>query len=189
MKMDFFESITALESNPSLHCARLLILLHAFGTEERTGEIEGVTKLAKLDFLLRYPVMLERALQAKRHSTKDVRLLDHERNSVESKMVRYRFGPWDHRYPRLLSLLQAKGLVQMRMNGVTKMVGITPGGKKIAEKLESTEEFADVARRASVLKRYFDMPATRLMRFVYSTFPEIVSLELNKAISHEDSHS
>ncbi len=189
MKKDFFESLAALESNPELHCARLLILLEAFATESSAGEVEGVTKLAKLDFLLRYPVLLEKALQAKRHSTKEVHLLEHERNSVESKMVRYRFGPWDHRYPRLLSLLQAKGLVQMRMSGITKMVGITTRGKELARNLANTEEFANVARRAKLLKRYFDMPATRLMRFVYSTFPEIVSLELNTAISHENSHS
>jgi len=189
MKMDFFESLAALESNPELHCARLLILLEAFATDEGTGEVEGVTKLAKLDFLLRYPVMLERALQSKRLSTREVNLLEHERNSVESKMVRYRFGPWDHRYPRLLSLLQAKGLVQMRMSGITKMVGITARGKELAQQLAGKEEFGDVARRARLLKRHFDMPATRLMRFVYSTFPEIASLEMNAAISHEHSHS
>jgi hypothetical protein len=183
LKMDFFESLAALELNPELHCARLLILLEAFANEEGTGEVEGVTKLAKLDFLLRYPVMLERALLAKRHSAKVVGLLDHERNSVESKMVRYRFGPWDHRYPRLLSLLQAKGLVQMRMDGVTKMVGLTPQGAQLGKHLGETEEFAAVARRARLLKRYFDMPATRLMRFVYATFPEIASLELNTAIT------
>ena len=187
--MDFFESLAALESNPELHCARLLILLDAFATDEGTGEIEGVTKLAKLDFLLRYPVMLERALQAKKHSTKEVHLRDHERNSVESKMVRYRFGPWDHRYPHLLSLLQAKGLVQMRMSGITKMVGITARGKALSRQLSGKDEFGDVTRRARLLKRYFDMPATRLMRFVYSTFPDIASLEMNVAISHENSHS
>lgn len=187
--MDFFESLAALESNPDLHCGRLLILLEAFATGEGTGEIEGVTKLAKLDFLLRYPVMLERALQAKRHSTREVRLLEHERNSVESKMVRYRFGPWDHRYPRLLSLLQAKGLVQLRMAGVTKMVGLTPQGAELARHLGHAAEFADVARRAKLLKQCFDMPATRLMRFVYATFPEIASLELNEAITHENTYS
>lgn len=162
MKRDFFESLAALESNPELHCARLLILLSAFDTDEGTGEVEGVTKLAKLDFLLRYPVMLERALQAKRYSTKEVHLLDHERDSVESKMVRYRFGPWDHRYPLLLSLLQAKGLVQMRMSGITKMVGITARGKELSQQLAGKAEFVDVARRARLLKRYFDIPHCHL---------------------------
>ena len=68
--------------------------------------MEGLTKLAKLDFLLRYPVMLERAVVAKGHSTRDVHLKDHERLSVESQMVRD--SPWDHRYRELLNILIGK---------------------------------------------------------------------------------
>ena len=97
--MDLLEAISALESSNSLHEARILLLINAFAGENGDGQIEGLTKLAKLDFLLRYPTYLERALVKKGRSTKAVDLKPHEELSVESKMVRYRFGPWDHRYP------------------------------------------------------------------------------------------
>jgi hypothetical protein len=53
--------------------------------------------------------MLERALKAKGRSTREVQVEDHERQSVESEMVRYRFGPWDHRYRLFLNILIAEG--------------------------------------------------------------------------------
>jgi hypothetical protein len=91
--MDIVKAVAALDAAPGLHLARILLLLNAFSKEDDEGSIEGLTKLAKLDFLLRYPVMLDRALQAKGKSTREVQLEDHERQSVESEMVRYRFGP------------------------------------------------------------------------------------------------
>ena len=90
--MDIVKTIADLDQSPELHAARLLLLLDAFAEDGQCGAIEGLTKLAKLDFLLRYPVMLERALEAKGYSIRDVQLEDHERLSVESQMVRYRLG-------------------------------------------------------------------------------------------------
>jgi hypothetical protein len=106
--VDVIEIIAKLDGAPELHTARLLLLLNAFAGEDGSGAVMGLTKLAKLDFLLRYPVMLERVLIARGRSVRDMRLEDHERQSVESKMVRYRFGPWDHRYREFLNILVAK---------------------------------------------------------------------------------
>ncbi len=39
--------------------------------------------------------------------------------------------------------------------------------------------------RAKLLKRYFDLTATNLMKFIYDTFPEIGTLRLGTEISHE----
>ena len=44
--------------------ARLLLLIEAFSRRENI--LEGRTKLAKLDFFLRYPIYFERALQIRR---------------------------------------------------------------------------------------------------------------------------
>jgi hypothetical protein len=180
--MDFFESLAELEATPDLHCARLLVLLNAFAGEDGTREIEGLTKLAKLDFLLRYPVMLEKALQARNRSAKAAEVQPHERNSVESKMVRYRYGPWDHRYWQFLALLQAKGLVRVRRKGLGRMVGLTETGRALAGQLSQSADFNVVARRAHVLKESLDLTATGIMRFVYATFPEIASLQMNEPI-------
>ena len=180
--MDFFESLAELEATPELHCARLLVLIDAFAGEDGTREIEGLTKLAKLDFLLRYPVMLEKALHARNRSTKAAEVQAHERNSVESQMVRYRYGPWDHRYWQFLALLQAKGLVRIRRKGLGRMVGLTEKGRGLAKQLALSADYAIVARRAHVLKESLDLTATAIMRFVYATFPEIASLKMNEQI-------
>jgi hypothetical protein len=174
--MDLVEMLAQLEEADELHEGRLLVLVNAFSGRDGTDEIGGLTKVAKLDFLLRYPVLLERALQARGKSTAPVHVMDHERDSVESKMVRYRFGPWDPRHRRIVNLLAAKGLVHVRVQGRTVMIGVTQRGREFGRRLAETPEFRDVARRAAALRSSLDLTATKLMEFVYRTFPEVVSL-------------
>jgi len=181
--VDLVESVSALDGVRELHAARLLILLNAFAGTDGNGAVEGLTKLAKLDFLLRYPVMLERALLAKGKSIRDVGIEDHERHSVESEMVRYRFGPWDHRYKELLNFLVAKGLVRINIEGRTVVLTLTEAGRSLAETFTSDELFRIYVRRSELLKRHFDMTATNLMRFIYDTFPEVITLRSNEVIS------
>ncbi|AUZ53914.1 hypothetical protein B1L07_00830 [Stenotrophomonas acidaminiphila] len=180
--MDIVEAVVNLDGAPELHLARILLLLNAFAGDEGDGSIEGLTKLAKLDFLLRYPVMLDRALQAKGRSAKEVRLEDYERQSVESEMVRYRFGPWDHRYREFLNILVAKNLAAVSIEGRKVVITLTDKGRGIATNLMERPAFESYARRSLLLKRNFDMTATNLMRFIYQTFPEIVTLRSNQVI-------
>lgn len=180
--MDLVEAVADLDQSPELHAARLLVLLDAFAENDQAGTIEGLTKLAKLDFLLRYPVMLERALQAKGHSIREVQLESHERHSVESEMVRYRFGPWDHRYREFLNILMAKDLVSISIEGRKVVIFLTAQGRDLARHLATQQNFEQYFHRAKLLKRHFDMTAVNLMRFIYDTFPEIVSLRSNEAI-------
>lgn len=172
-----------LDQKSELHVARLLLLLGTFSEGGAGDSIEGLTKLAKLDFLLRYPVMLERALAAKHRSIADVKLEDHERVSVESRMVRYRFGPWDHRYREFLNILIGKGLASVHVEGRTVVISLTDLGRVSADRISMDPAFEPYLRRARLLKRHFDLTATALMRFIYETFPEVVSLRSNDPIS------
>ena len=181
--IDLVRALADLDREPELHEARLLVLLATFAQGDQGNSIEGLTKLAKLDFLLRYPVMLERALQAKNRSTSEVKLEEHERFSVESQMVRYRFGPWDHRYREFLNILIGKGLASTRVEGKTVVITITSTGRECAEKIATDPAFEPYVRRARILKRNFDQAATHLMRFIYDTFPEVLSLRPNDLIS------
>jgi len=97
-------------------------------------------------------------------------------------MVRYRFGPWDHRLRRFLNLLAARGLVQISIKGRTVLISLTERGKGIAAQLGAREEFRVIALRAQVLKRRLDIGATQLMNFIYETFPEIGSLDFDETI-------
>lgn len=180
--MDVVEAVASLDGAPELHMARLLVLLNAFAASDGDGQVEGLTKLAKLDFLLRYPVMLDRALTAKGKSNREVGLEDHERHSVESQMVRYRFGPWDHRYREFLNVLIAKGLVTISVEGRKNVIMLSDKGKQVADELAADASFEPYVRRSILLKRNFDMTASNLMRFIYDTFPEVVTLRSNEAI-------
>lgn len=180
--IDLVQAIADLDQEPQLHAARLLVLLSTFAEGAHGNSIEGLTKLAKLDFLLRYPVMLERALAAKNRPT-DVKVEEHERFNVESQMVRYRFGPWDHRYREFLNILIGKGLASICIQGRSVVISITDDGRGCAERICADQTFEPYLHRARVLKRYFDLTATNLMHFIYDTFPEVISLRSNDPIT------
>jgi hypothetical protein len=180
--VDLVRSLANLDDSPELHAARLLVLLSHFAGKSGDERIEGLTKLAKLDFLLRYPVMLERALRAKGRRTSVVNTTENERYSVESEMVRYRFGPWDHRYRALLNLLVAKQLAQVSIEGRTIAIGLTSKGLALAQQLSSRPDFQAYSARSGLLRRHFDMTATNLMKFIYETFPELLDLKSNSPI-------
>ena len=181
--MNLVQSLIDLEKNESIHLGRILILIAEF-SKGRKSEVKGITKLAKLDFLLRYPVYLEKALAAKGKEMKKAELKDFERTSVESKMVRYRYGPWDFRYRKFLNILIAKGLIYYRTEGNTIMIGITLKGLEIADSFREDDSLKDVFERARVLRVNFDIKATRLKSFIYETFPEIGSLKYGQSISY-----
>jgi hypothetical protein len=180
--MNLFQTLAKLEDNDEIHMARLLILLGSFCGPNGGGRIEGLTKLAKLDFLLRYPVYLESALKAKNVSIREVQVADHERQSIESAMVRFRYGPWDFRYRRFINLLVAKGLVRVDSEGNTVDLRLTQNGLQVVKILVGDEAFADTTKRAAILKRHFDQRGTSLMRFIYNTFPEISTLRFGEDI-------
>lgn len=181
--MDLVRAMTELEQTPELHLARLTVLLGEFCGPDGNDRVEGLTKLAKLDFLLRYPTLLERALAARGKSTASVQVQDYERTSVESRMVRYRFGPWDHRYRMLLNVLVARRLATISIEGRMVAIGLTPQGTELAKTLASSDAFLDLARRAKTLHSHFDLTATNLMKFIYETFPELTSMRSNEAIN------
>jgi hypothetical protein len=124
---------------------------------------------------------LQRALQAKGQSVANVKLEDHEKMSVEATMVRYRFGPWDHRYREYLNIMSAKQLVNVTIEGRTTIIALTSVGQAQAKKLGAVSNFEAYVRRTKLLKANFDMTATNLMRFIYNTFPEIISLKKKRS--------
>ena len=74
---------------PEYHLARLLLLIDAFSGADH--QLDGLTKLAKLDFLLRYPIFLERLLERRGlHWPEGAAPTLAERQAVESRMIRYK---------------------------------------------------------------------------------------------------
>src|ERR1035437_9606998 len=88
--VSLFDTVAPLEEDDNLHVGRLLVFLSAFAGKDGKGSVDGITKLAKLDFLLRYPVHLERALQVRAKRGIDANVVDYERkSSARSRLTGY----------------------------------------------------------------------------------------------------
>lgn len=189
MSLHFIAAAVDAENSDDLHLARLLLLLRSAAQRKRreagqTRAIEGITKLAKLDFLLRYPTYLERALTALGKDGHAAAVQQRERLSIETKMVRFRYGPWDSRYRRWLGLLVARGLARVGIDGHTVIIGLTTRGAEVADAFATMAMFEDVASRADlVVRACAGMSPTRIKEFIYATFPEIVSLKWGEEIA------
>jgi hypothetical protein len=138
------------------HEARILLLITQF-TTPKSG-LAGLTKLAKLDFLLRYPAMLERLLPAGEASwPAGTAPTPPERHAVESRMTRYKYGPWDQRYYSARAEFRA-----------------TPQGAAAAASLAATPEWAVVDNRIRLLKRQFNKSGSALKNLIYDRLPDAV---------------
>ena len=156
---------------PSLDSeGRLLLLISAFSRGNHV--LEGRTKLAKLDFLLRYPHYLKRALEIRKpragHLVNLQSTLD-----IEGSMVRYRYGPWDPSYYALLGRLIGKGLIHQVPYARGLGYKATTAGLAAADKLRSEPAWQLVGDRLDVLYKHFNLAGTSLMKFIYDHFPEI----------------
>lgn len=184
--MDLLEEILKLDGRNSSHLSRILILLYTMGGRNRTNPINGITKLVKLDFLLRYPLYLEKALLTIGAKTEEIELLEHERKSVESSMIRYLYGPWDPRYRNFINQLIGKGLAKVDFEGRTILISLTSKGVEKTREFIQEDIFQDIVLRTKILNRHFKKyGATKLKNFIYDTFPEIVSLKLGEEIKYE----
>lgn len=193
MTIRLVRAVAESENADDLHLSRLLILLRSAdhrksNPETKAKAVEGITKLAKLDFLVRYPTCLERALAKLDQQTVDIGIEPRERTSVETKMIRFRYGPWDGRYRRWLGLLSAKGLVSLNLDGNTVQIGLTDDGRAIADTFRDNPQFGKLSHRSDVVaKAVGPMSATRLKDFVYQAIPEIVDMRWGQEIGAEGS--
>ncbi|MGI5214942.1 hypothetical protein [Plantactinospora sp. CA-290183] len=155
--------------------ARLLLLIDAFSRKgkDQTRYLEGRVKLAKLDFLLRYPRHLRRVLLAHGARPDQVEHIDPDEAPLDARMMRYRYGPWDPSYYAVLGSLIGRGLVE-----VTPLTGSGFGyrtsiiGAQLAADLRADESFAHIDDRLRLLRRYLDKSGTTLKNYLYE-LPEI----------------
>ena len=175
-----------LERFDALHEARLLVLL---GMVAGKGPVDGIMKLAKMDFLVRYPKVLDRALvhaAIRKPTALKVagRISDVAKNTVEGKMIRFRYGPWDTRYRRWLAIMTAKGLVTVTKRGRTVQVALTDRGQALSKEISRREDFKDLAVRADAVRfAVGNLSATRLKELVYEITPELLGMKWGTQIN------
>jgi hypothetical protein len=162
--------VTSTDENLRYHEARLLVLLAAF-----ENGISGLTKLAKLDFLLRYPTMLERLMvRDGRALSPEASPTSSERLAVESPMIRYKYGPWDDLYYPLIGSLVGKGLADAERKGRMLKLQLTAEGADAAQRLLSDPAWNRLAGRVAVLRKHYNRSGNHLKERIYREFPEVL---------------
>jgi hypothetical protein len=183
MSLKIVRAASAAERSDDLHAGRLLILLRAASGKKHSKPVEGIMKLAKMDFLLRYPNCLEKVVRDTGGDVAAAKVQPFERNTIESKMIRFRFGPWDGRYRRWIGILVAKGLAHTYVKGKTVHVSLTSHGQEVAAQMAGLPDFGDVRERSELIyKAVGGMSATRLRDFVYAEFPELLNMRWGEEI-------
>lgn len=157
--------------------ARLLLLIDGF-SRKTTGPrtLEGRVKLAKLDFLLRYPRHLERVLERRNVDLRArTEILEIEDTApIDSRMMRYRYGPWDPAYYAILGALIGRGLIQALPLSGSSGFGYrtTSRGETVSLNLADDESFGELHARVKILRRHLDLSGTTLKGLLYE-LPEV----------------
>jgi hypothetical protein len=150
------------------HAARILLLFKLCGI---SGRIDGLTKMAKLDFFVRYPQFFEELCA---HIGEKRAAPTHQ--PVESSMIRFHYGPWDKRYYHVLSYLEAKGLLTIKRDRSTYVFKLTDSGKEIAKRLEEGVSYAGLVQQMKQVKAVLGgKTGSKLKDMVYEVFGEEVA--------------
>ncbi|MDP7639952.1 MAG: hypothetical protein QGG73_09595 [Candidatus Hydrogenedentes bacterium] len=148
------------------HAARLLLLFRICGTANR---IDGLTKMAKLDFFVRYPDFFARACRTEGFQC------DNLYRVIESSMIRFHYGPWDQRYYHILAYIESKGLIRVTRVNKGFQLRLTEAGKARANRLQENSHYDDLCRHMKSVKRAFGKrTGSSLKTLIYRIFDEEV---------------
>jgi hypothetical protein len=156
-----------------LHAARLLLLFRCCGTKSRKSGsrgINGLTKMAKLDFFVRYPQFF--AEVCKRLGRRIDRLV----NTTESAMVRFHYGPWDKRYYHVLAYLEGRKLLVATRIGSGYYLGLTEAGEDLSNRLLESSDFDELQEQMIQVRKVLGgKSGSFLKNLIYETFEEQVA--------------
>lgn len=148
------------------HAARILLLLKHAGISRK---ITGRMKIAKLDFLVRYPTYLKKAAEILKQEISHLS----EIYAPESRMIRFKYGPWDEKYYDVFAYLVSKGMMEIEPSEKGDVFSLTNKGEVAVEELEGPE-FDEIIERCKLAKKLFgSRSGTFIKDFIYGNFPEI----------------
>jgi hypothetical protein len=185
LSRNLIETIINIDSDDTNNIVRMLILLDTFAGRKKNGKVQGITKLAILDFLLKYPAALDKVLEKQERegnkaiNKKRVILQSYEINSIDARMMKFNFAPWDLKYRRIVSILKAKDLIQIDIEGKKIVLGISNKGIDISRKLSDFNNYEYMAVRSRIIKTVFgNWSQRKLIDMMYLTFPEILRVKV-----------
>lgn len=162
------------------HQARVLLLVHAVATTPgHSGKLDGLTKLAKLDFLLRYPALAPAVLDNLDPNDPRLRLAHQDTSApteVEAPMTRYKYGPWDDRYYAVIGALVGRGLVRYS-KGRRGSVALAPTaqGRKLANDLTLSPLWSVIRDRSqAVAEASARMTGSTLKDLIYERLADLM---------------
>lgn len=154
------------------HAARILLLLRCCGSQNRSNglyRIDGLTKMAKLDFFVRYPEFFAKVADILGGSRENVLGI------VESAMVRFHYGPWDQRYYHILAYLEGRSLIKVSKDKGFQLE-LTENGAVIAESLRLNKDYENICTHMKEVKNLLgNKSGSSLKNLIYKTFDEEVS--------------
>lgn len=164
------------------HQARVLLLVSAVAASPgHQQKLDGLTKLAKLDFLVRYPALTPVVLDVLPDDHVKLHLTPKEVSApteVEDPMIRYKYGPWDDRYYPVVGALVSRGLLKY-VKGRRGSVALTPTpeGKKFAEEFVAQEPtWRCIADRCeAVADASAGLTGSALKKRIYERLPELMN--------------
>ncbi|MDQ1627200.1 MAG: hypothetical protein QOI54_944 [Actinomycetota bacterium] len=162
------------------HQARVLLLVNAVASSAgHARKLDGLTKLAKLDFLLRYPALAADVLDMLRSDDPRLHLApadQEEPTDVEAPMTRYKYGPWDDRYYSIIGALVGRGLLRYAP-GRRGSVALAPtaAGRRLASELAATDDWAAVGDRSAALaEASAGLTGSALKTLIYGRLPHLM---------------
>lgn len=160
------------------HAARLLLLIHLCGIKD---QIHGLTKLAKLDFFVRYPNFFDRAAREV-GAPKTGENITSATN--DSAMVRHHYGPWDPRYYQVLAYLEGRELITVKKDKRSFVFALTTEGQAIAKRLAAESSFDELVVQMRKVKSTFGAKSGDwLKKLVYQVFDnEVAKLAMGQVI-------
>jgi len=160
------------------HAARILLLIFVSGIKTRSegvSRIDGLTKMAKLDFFTRYPDFFEVAraelFPTEQNTSEESRSLQ----AVEAAMVRHHYGPWDKRYYHVLAYLEAKRLITVSKSANSYSIATTGMGQEQAKLLSETPSFSPLVEHMKEVKKIFGKKSGSVLKnMIYRLFDKEV---------------
>jgi hypothetical protein len=174
------ELLSMVREDLAYHQARVLLLVTAVSDSQgHARKLDGLTKLAKLDFLVRYPALAPDVLDALDAVDPRLHIAAGDRQApteVEAPMTRYKYGPWDDRYYTIIGALVGRGLLRY-VRGRRGSVALAPttAGRQLAAELAGTEEWAPVEQRAlAIAEASGGLSGSALKDLIYNRLPHLM---------------
>lgn len=175
--MEIFNILKLVEGDLYTQLARLMILINDLCGIQHNKKIDGVNKLAKLDFLLKSPTYLKKGLL--RLNTKvTIEVTNVEADSIENRLQQYRYIPWDEEYRKYLNVIIAKGLIDIFFEKDDYFIQISELGIQVSEALKEDRFFKEYSNRSKIISTHFGSYSEGyLNNFFAINFPEIGSFK------------